>query len=306
MREELPLEPIPSLEKVNNFIRSRIKMGLEPSLREIPVTFEITKEVKEYNPKTKSKEKVIKKFHIKPIGDELPYAEYPVRPVIDEKGQIQELKKDLVHIQKRRVCDDYFIMLDNKVPVRTERIGEEKYDQIKMDEEALNFSVEDLNKLKTFTDSATDVYDEIESKLDKFEISDEKKENLKQEFFTTFLNEIVEEKIQDNEINEIHRSLENKLDELIDGWENIPFEKISNFTQTFNDLIYYGKIKAENKEKNIFLEKANDYKKYIKSDNFKEKLNSFIKNSLINKYGKLPEKQKEKINGNEKKMYKAR
>ena len=54
------------------------------------------------------------------------------------------------------------------------------------------------------------------------------------------------------------------------------------------------------------MEKANDYKKYIKSDNFKEKLNSFIKNSLINKYGKLPEKQKEKINGNEKKMNKAR
>lgn len=306
MREKLPLEPIPSLEKVNNFIRNRIKMGLEPSLREIPVTFEITKEVKEYNPKTKSEEKVIKKFHIKPIGDELPYAEYPVRPVMDERGQIQELKKDLVHIQKRRVCDDYFIMLDNKVPVKTERIGEEKYDQIKMDEEALNFSIEDLNKLKTFTDSATDVYNEIESKLDKFEISDEKKENLKQEFFTTFLNEVVEEKIQDNKINRIHQILENKLDEFIEEWRKVPFEKISNFTQTFNDLIYYGKIESENKEKNSFLGKAKDYKKYIQSDNFKEELNSFIKNNLISKYGKLPEKKKEKINGNEKKMNKVR
>ena len=175
-----------------------------------------------------------------------------------------------------------------------------------MDEEALNFSVEDLNKLKIFTDSATDVYNEIESKLDKFEISDEKKENLKQEFFTTFLNEIVEEKIQDNEINEIHRSLENKLDEFIDGYENIPFEKISNFTQTFNDLIYYGKIEAENKEKNNFLEKSNDYKKYIQSDNLKEKLNSFIKNSLINKYGKLPEKKSRNINSSSKKLNKTR
>lgn len=100
--------------------------------------------------------------------------------------------------------------------------------------------------------------------------------------------------------------MENKLDEFIDGYENIPFDKISNFTQTFNDLIYYGKIEAENKEKNSFLEKAKDYKKYIQSDNFKEKLNSFIKNSLISKYGKLPEKKKEKINDNEKKMNKAR
>ena len=299
MREKLPLEPIPSIEKVNDFIRSRIKMGLEPSLREIPVTFEITKEVKEYNPKTKIEEKVIKKFHIKPIGDELPYAEYPVRPVIDEKGKIQELKKDLVHIQKRRVCDDYFIMLDNKVPVKTERIGEEKYDQIKMDEEALNFSVEDLNKLKTFTDSATDVYDEIKNKLDKFEIGSEKND-LIQNFFENVLNEILDKNFQDDEINRIHCSLENKLENLIDGWENIPFEKTSNFTNVFNKLYYFEKIEPNNEEKNSFLKKANEYKKYIQSNEFKEKLNSFIKNGLTNEYGKLPEKKKE-IEENKKK-----
>ena len=71
-------------------------------------------------------------------------------------------------------------------------------------------------------------------------------------------------------------------------------------------MIYYGKIEAENKEKNSFLGKSDDYKKYIHSNNFKEELNSFIKNTLINKYGKLPEKKKEKINDNEKKMNKAR
>lgn len=297
MREELPLEPIPSLEKVNNFIRSRIKMGLEPSLREIPVTFEITKEVKEYNPKTKSKEKVIKKFHIKPIGDELPYAEYPVRPVIDEKGQIQELKKDLVHIQKRRVCDDYFIMLDNKVPVRTERIGEEKYDQIKMDEEALNFSVDDLNRLKIFTDSATDVYNEIERKLNKFEINLDEDKYLKLDSFTFLLEEVMKEKMQDYKIDEIHYFLKEKLSEITDGWESIPFEKTSNFTHVFNNFIYYRFIRADDEKENSFLEKAEDYRKYIQSDDFKEKLNYYLK---------LPEKKSRNINSSSKKMNKAR
>lgn len=93
MRQELPLEPIPSLEKVKDFIKDRIDMGLEPSLREIPITFEITKEINEYNNKTKKEEKVIKKFHIKPISDEIPYDDFPVRPIINKQGEIEELKK---------------------------------------------------------------------------------------------------------------------------------------------------------------------------------------------------------------------
>ena len=297
MREKLPLEPIPSLEKVNNFIRSRIKMGLEPSLREIPVTFEITKEVKEYNPETKSKEKVIKKFHIKPIGDELPYAEYPVRPVIDERGQIQELKKDLVHIQKRRVCDDYFIMLDNKVPVRTERIGKEKYEQIRMEEEALDFSVDDLNRLKIFTDSATDVYNEIERKLNKCEINLDEDKYLKLDSFTFLLEGVMKEKMQDYKIDEIHYFLKEKLSEITDGWESIPFEKTSNFTHVFNNFIYYRFIRADDEKENSFLEKAEDYRKYIQSDDFKEKLNYYLK---------LPEKKSRNINSSSKQMNKAR
>lgn len=297
MREKLPLEPIPSLEKVNNFIRSRIKMELEPSLREIPVTFEITKEVKEYNPKTKSKEKVIKKFHIKPIGDELPYAEYPVRPVIDERGQIQELKKDLVHIQKRRVCDDYFIMLDNKVPVKTERIEKEKYEQIRMDEEALDFSVDDLNRLKIFTDSATDVYNEIERKLNNFEIDLDEDKYLKLDSFTFLLEEVMKEKMQDYKIDEIHYFLKEKLSEITDGWESIPFEKTSNFTHVFNNFVYYRFIRADDEKENSFLEKAEDYRKYIQSDDFKEKLNYYLKR---------PEKKNVNINSSSKKMNKAR
>lgn len=302
MRQELPLEPIPSLEKVKDFIKERIDMGLEPSLREIPITFEITKEINEYNNKTKKEEKVIKKFHIKPIGDEIPYADFPVRPIINKQGEIEELKKDIVLIQKRRVCNDFFIMLDNKVPVKTERIGEEKYEEIKMEETALDFSIEDLNKLKTFTDTATEIYTKIETKLNNFDINSRRKDNLKFKIFKTILNDIVEKKIQDNAIEKIHKYLNGKFCNLIEGWETIPFEKTSNFTQIFNKMIYYDIIIPENKEKNSFLEKSNEYQKYIQKNDFKKILNSFIEETLINDFGEIPPQKNEKIKNIDKKL----
>ena len=301
MRQELPLEPIPSLEKVKDFIKNRIEMGLEPSLREIPITFEITKEINEYNSKTKKEEKVIKKFYIKPIGDEIPYADFPVRPIINKDGEIEKLKKDIVLIQKRRVCNDFFIMLDNKVPVKTERIGEEKYEEIRMEETALEFSIKDLNNLKKITDTATEIYNEIEKKVNKFEIHPRKSDNLKFKIFEKFLNEI-ENKMKDDEIKKIHQYLENKLDELIEGWENIPFEKTSNFTQIFNKMIYYDIIIPENKEKNSFLEKSNEYQKYIQKNDFKKILNNFIEETLINDFGEMPPRKNEKIKNSDKKI----
>lgn len=301
MRQELPLEPIPSLEKVKDFIKNRIEMGLEPSLREIPITFEITKEINEYNNKTKKEEKVIKKFHIKPIGDEIPYADFPVRPIINKDGEIEKLKKDIVLIQKRRVCNDFFIMLDNKVPVKTERIGAEKYKEIRMEETALNFSIKDLNNLKKITDTITEIYNEIEKKVNKFEIHPRKSDNLKFKIFEKFLNEI-ENKMKDDEIKKIHQYLENKLDNLIEGWENIPFEKTSNFTQIFNKMIYYDIIIPENKEKNSFLEKSNEYQKYIQKNDFKKKLNNFIEETLINDFGEMPPRKNEKIKNIDKKI----
>ena len=76
--------------------------------------------------------------------------------------------------------------------------------------------------------------------------------------------------MKDDEIKKIHQYLENKLDNLIEGWENIPFEKTSNFTQIFNKMIYYDIIIPENKGKNSFLEKSNEYQKYIQKNDFKK------------------------------------
>lgn len=301
MRQELPLEPIPSLEKVKDFIKNRIDMGLEPSLREIPITFEITKEINEYNNKTKKEEKVIKKFHIKPIGDEIPYADFPVRPIINKQGEIEELKKDIVLIQKRRVCNDFFIMLDNKVPVKTEKIGEEKYEEIRMEETALEFSIKDLNNLKKITDTVTEVYNEIKKKVNKFEIHPRKSDNLKFKIFEKFLNEI-ENKMKDDKIKKIHQYLENKLDNLIEGWENIPFEKTSNFTNIFNKMIDNDIIEPNNNITNDFLNKSNEYEKHIQKKENKEKLNNLIREILIEDFGEIPPQKNEKIKNIDKKI----
>lgn len=193
-------------------------------------------------------------------------------------------------------------MLDNKVPVKTERIGEEKYEEIKMDETALDFSIEDLNKLKTFTDTATEIYTKIETKLNNFDINSRRKDNLKFKIFKTILNDIVEKKIQDNTIEKIHKYLNGKLYNLIEGWETIPFEKTSNFTQIFNKMIYYDIIIPENKEKNSFLEKSNEYQKYIQKNDFKKFLNNFIEETLINDFGEMPPQKNEKIKNIDKKI----
>ena len=193
-------------------------------------------------------------------------------------------------------------MLDNKVPVKTERIGEEKYEEIKMDETALDFSIEDLNKIKTFTDTATEIYTKIETKLNNFDINSRRKDNLKFKIFKTILNDIVEKKIQDNAIEKIHKYLNGKLCNLIEGWETIPFEKTSNFTQIFNKMIYYDIIIPENKEKNSFLEKSNEYQKYIQKNDFKKILNSFIEETLINDFGEIPPQKNEKIKNIDKKI----
>lgn len=192
-------------------------------------------------------------------------------------------------------------MLDNKVPVKTERIGEEKYEEIRMKETALNFSIKDLNNLKKITDTITEIYNEIEKKVNKFEIHPRKSDNLKFKIFEKFLNEI-ENKMKDDEIKKIHQYLENKLDNLIEGWENIPFEKTSNFTQIFNKMIYYDIIIPENKEKNSFLEKSNEYQKYIQKNDFKKILNNFIEETLINDFGEMPPRKNEKIKNIDKKI----
>lgn len=192
-------------------------------------------------------------------------------------------------------------MLDNKVPVKTERIGEEKYKEIRMEETALNFSIKDLNNLKKITDTITEIYNEIEKKVNKFEIHPRKSDNLKFKIFEKFLNEI-ENKMKDDEIKKIHQYLENKLDNLIEGWENIPFEKTSNFTQIFNKMIYYDIIIPENKEKNSFLEKSNEYQKYIQKNDFKKILNNFIEETLINDFGEMPPRKNEKIKNIDKKI----
>lgn len=141
----------------------------------------------------------------------------------------------------------------------------------------------------------------LKKKVNKFEIHPRKSDNLKFKIFEKFLNEI-ENKMKDDEIKKIHQYLENKLDELIEGWENIPFKKTSNFTQIFNKMIYYDIIIPENKEKNSFLEKSNEYQKYIQKNDFKKILNNFIEETLINDFGEMPPRKNEKIKNIDKKI----
>lgn len=102
MRKELDLEEIPSLEKVNDFIEERKRMGLEPSLREVPVTFEIEKEEEVYNKKTKSFSKEIKKYHIKPNMNVIPYSFTPYSLVFDKNDNVVDINKDIVFLAKKK------------------------------------------------------------------------------------------------------------------------------------------------------------------------------------------------------------
>lgn len=108
--------------------------------------------------------------------------------------------------------------------------------------------------------------------------------------------------MKDDEIKKIHQYLENKLDELIEGWENIPFEKTSNFTNIFNKMIDNNIIEPNNNITNNFLNKSNEYEKHIQKKENKEKLNNLIREILIEDFGEIPPQKNEKIKNIDKKI----
>lgn len=149
MRKELDLEKIPSLEKVNDFIEERKKMGLEPSLREVPVTFEIEKEEKVYNKKTKSYSKEMKKYHIKPNMNVIPYSFTPYSLVFDKNDNVVDINKDIVFLAKKRVCYGDYKMLTNTIPIKTVELDEEDYN--KFSEQIEYFGTKTINSFYQLT-----------------------------------------------------------------------------------------------------------------------------------------------------------
>ena len=149
MRKELDLEEIPSLEKVNNFIEERKKMGLEPSLREVPVTFEIEKEEEVYNKKTKSYSKEMKKYHIKPNTNDIPYSYTPYSLVFDKNDNVVDINKDIVFLAKKRVCYGDYKMLTNTIPIKTVKLDEEDYN--KFSEQIEYFDTKTINSFYQLT-----------------------------------------------------------------------------------------------------------------------------------------------------------
>ena len=149
MRKELDLEKIPSLEKVNDFIEERKKMGLEPSLREVPVTFEIEKEEEVYNKKTKSYSKEIKKYHIKPNMNVIPYSFTPYSLVFDKNDNVVDINKDIVFLAKKRVCYGDYKMLTNTIPIKTVELDEEDYN--KFSEQIEYFDTKTINSFYQLT-----------------------------------------------------------------------------------------------------------------------------------------------------------
>ena len=149
MRKELDLEKIPSLEKVKDFIEERKKIGLEPSLREVPLTFEIEKEEDVYNKKTKSYSKEIKKYHIKPNTDDIPYSFTPYSLVFDKNDNVVDMNKDIVFLAKRRVCYGDYKMLTNTIPIKTVKLDEEDYN--KFPEKIENFDIKTINSYYQLT-----------------------------------------------------------------------------------------------------------------------------------------------------------
>lgn len=149
MRKELDLEKIPSLEKVNDFIEERKRMGLEPSLREVPVTFEIEKEEEVYNKKTKSFSKEIKKYHIKPNMNVIPYSFTPYSLVFDKNDNVVDINKDIVFLAKKRVCYGDYKMLTNTIPIKTVELDEEDYN--KFSEQIEYFDTKTINSFYQLT-----------------------------------------------------------------------------------------------------------------------------------------------------------
>lgn len=149
MRKELDLEEIPSLEKVNDFIEERKRMGLEPSLREVPVTFEIEKEEEVYNKKTKSFSKEIKKYHIKPNMNVIPYSFTPYSLVFDKNDNVVDINKDIVFLAKKRVCYGDYKMLTNTIPIKTVELDEEDYN--KFSEQIEYFDTKTINSFYQLT-----------------------------------------------------------------------------------------------------------------------------------------------------------
>lgn len=149
MRKELNIEKIPSLEKVNDFIEERKKMDLEPSLREVPVTFEIEKEEEVYNKKTKSYSKEMKKYHIKPNTNDIPYSFTPYSLIFDKNDNVVDINKDIVFLAKKRVCYGDYKMLTNTIPIKTVKLDEEDYN--KFSEQIEYFDTKTINSFYQLT-----------------------------------------------------------------------------------------------------------------------------------------------------------
>ena len=108
--------------------------------------------------------------------------------------------------------------------------------------------------------------------------------------------------MKDDEIKKIHQYLENKLDNLIEGWENIPFEKTSNFTHIFNQMIDNDIIIPNSNITNDFLHKSNEYEKHIQKKETKDNLNKLIREVLIENFGEIPPQKNKKIKSVDKKI----
>ena len=239
IRGKLPPELIPSMSKVEAFIRSRTESGIEPSLREVPVTFEV---------KIKNK-----KYHIRlqNFGEEIPYADNPCTLEFDANGNIVKVNKDLAFLAKRRVCYGYYRLLNKKVPIKTKEVSEEWYSRNSVSEEAYEAGADFLNFLKKITEIIESLAVRIDAST---EFSAEGSEEWLDDFACQFMEKFQEAKheIQKATRNETIRNMALTTAEVIEEWfENEEYEAdiaslfSSLLMESLNRFFYYYPVNAD-------------------------------------------------------------
>ena len=239
IRGKLPPEVIPSMSKVEAFIRGRMESGIEPSLREVPVTFEV---------KIKNK-----KYHIRlqNFGEEIPYADNPCTLEFDANGNIVKVNKDLAFLAKRRVCYGYYRLLNKKVPIKTEEVSEEWYSRNSVSEEAYEAGADFLNFLKKITEIIESLAVRIDAST---EFSAEGSEEWLDDFACQFMGKFQKAKheIQKAVKNETIKNMALTTAEVIEEWfENEEYEVDiaslfpSLLMESLNRFFYYYPVNAD-------------------------------------------------------------
>lgn len=239
IRSSLPPEEIPSMSKVETFIRSRTESGIEPSLREVPVTFEVRIRNKKYH------------VRLQNFGEEIPYADRPCTLELDGDGNIVKVNKDLAFLAKRRVCYGYYRLLSRKVPIRTEEVSEEWYSRNSVSEEAYEAGADFLNFLKKITEIIEDIAVRTDAST---EFSAEGSEEWLSDFACQFMEKFQEAKheIQKAVKNETIKSMALTTAEVIEEWfENEEYEADiaslfpSLLMESLNRFFYYYPVNAD-------------------------------------------------------------